>query len=36
MEDSGKSDVFSERDEWSVSSDSYDEIEFEDFDSIFD
>ena len=34
MEDSGESDVFSERDEWSVSSDSYDEIEFEDFDSF--
>ena len=29
-----ESDVFSERDEWSVSSDSYDEIEFEDFDSF--
>ena len=25
MEDSGESDVFSERDEWSVSSDSYDD-----------
>ncbi|XP_067050142.1 uncharacterized protein [Acropora muricata] len=34
MEDSGESDVFSERDEWSVSFDSYDEIEFEDFDSF--
>ena len=34
MEDSGESDVFSERDERSVASDSYDEIEFEDLDSF--
>ena len=30
VEDSGESDVFSERDERSVASDSYDEIEFKD------
>lgn len=34
MEDWGESDVFSERDERSVASDSYDEIEFEDLDSL--
>ena len=34
MEDCGESDVFSERDERSVASDSYDEIEFEDLDSL--
>ena len=34
MEDSGESDVFSERDERSVASDSYDEIEFEELDSF--
>ena len=33
MDDSDESDVFSERDEWSVQSDSYDG-EFEDFDSF--
>ena len=34
MEDSGESAVSSERDERSVPSDSYDEIEFEDLDSF--
>ena len=34
MEDSGESGEFSERDERSVASDSYDEIEFEDLDSF--
>ena len=32
MEDSGESDVFSEKDEPCIASDSYDEIEFEDLD----
>ena len=34
MEDSSESDVFSERDEQSVVSDSYEEIEFEDLDLL--
>ena len=34
MEDSSESDVFYERDEQSLASDSYDEIEFENLDSF--